>query len=138
MSLPEIVLVRLCEEIAETLVACDDIEIDRTQRIGWEAQRAQATVSRVRVQTELLRCMPMQTAVNGARARLLRVQRHLLRMLAAEDAIDCERVCAVLEHLYNEVSSVWSDRAYRLAEDLGIALDRTPRDCTRGVSLRDP
>lgn len=128
MSAPELTLLRLCDEIAAAIACCEHAI---TQRLHPPA------VSELKVIPPLLADVWPATAVNGVRLALVRVQRHLLRMVISEEAIAPERACRLLQHLYADSAVEWAPRVRRLAEDLGYTLMRSPRDVTNGRALDD-
>jgi hypothetical protein len=88
----------------------------------------QASMREVPVYNALLGEVSSSMAVSGVRNSLHRIPRHLLQTLASEEPIDGEHACKALEHVYNDVGLGWSDRATRLAADLGIELTKVPRE----------
>lgn len=127
MSAPELSILRLCDEIAAAIEACGRA----THALHSPPLSALAQAP------PLLQDVLPSTAVAGVRERLLRVQRHLLRMLIREDALDVERACRVLQHLYADSAIEWAPRVHQLAAALNFELHRSPREVSCGRMLED-
>jgi hypothetical protein len=71
--------------------------------------------------------VPSNFAVTGVVGRMMRVQTHLLAMIATPGDIDGLRACVVLQHIAGDTqSSGWSKPVLRLAAQLGVSLPAGP------------
>ena len=77
-------------------------------------------------------------ALSGVFNHVMRVQSHLLAMIAREGEIDCLRACVVLQHIANDrQSSGWPKPVLRLATQLGVTFSPGPGEVTFQSTLRD-
>lgn len=82
--------------------------------------------------------VPSNFAVTGVVSNMMRVQSHLLAMIAAPGDIDGLRACVVLQHIAGDTqSSGWSKPVLRLAAQLGVTLPEGPSAVTHHATLRD-
>ena len=82
--------------------------------------------------------VPDNFAVSGVFDHIMRVQTHLLAMVASEGDIDGLRACLVLQHIANDrQSSGWSKPVLRLAAQLGVTLPKGPSSVTNQGTLDD-
>lgn len=71
--------------------------------------------------------VPDNWAVTGVVGRMMRVQTHLLAMVATSGDIDGLRACVVLQHVAGDTQSTgWSKPVLRLAAQLGVSLPAGP------------
>jgi hypothetical protein len=82
--------------------------------------------------------VPDNWAVTGVVGKMMRVQTHLLAMIATPGDIDGLRACVVLQHIAGDTQTRgWSKPVLRLAAQLGVSLPAGPRSVTHQATLRD-
>ena len=82
--------------------------------------------------------VPDNFAVSGVFDHIMRVQTHLLAMIARDGDIDALEACVVLQHIANDrQSSGWSKPVLRLAAQLDVTLPTGPSAVTNRATLDD-
>jgi len=82
--------------------------------------------------------VPANYAVTGVVGHMMRVQTHLLAMIATPGDIDGLRACVVLQHIACDTqSSGWSKPVLRLAAQLGVSLPAGPGVVVHRTTLHD-